>query len=114
VRNLLFDQMLRKSCLFFVAIAAFGRALAAFSVALFAQGMSFFLVEFDFTRGSVAVADFTIFQGFPVSFVIESNIAIFGLEHNGVGGKGGACCEGDEHGGNDEIFHGDFSCGFDG
>jgi hypothetical protein len=45
-----------------------------------------------------------------MSFVIESDIAVFGFKDNGVSGKSGAAGEGDEHGGNNELFHGDFSC----
>jgi hypothetical protein len=93
-----------------VAIAAFGRAFCALGVAIFAKGMSFFFVEFHFARFSIAVADFAIFQSVRVGFVVESDIAIFGFEHDGVGGKGGAGGEGDEHGSNYEVFHGDFSC----
>jgi hypothetical protein len=100
--------------LFLVAIAAFGRPLAAFSVAIFAQRMRCVFGEFDFTRGTVAVANFAIFQSVAMGFMVERNVAIFGFEYNCVGGKGGATSEGDEHGGNNEVFHDGFSCGFDG
>jgi hypothetical protein len=93
-----------------MAIAAFGRAFAVLGVALFAKGMSFFFVELDFGRFGVAVADFAIFEVVLVSFVIEGDVAVFGFDRNDVGGKGGTGCEGDEHGGNNEVFHGSFSC----
>jgi hypothetical protein len=93
-----------------VAIAAFGRALGVLGVAIFTKRMSFFFVEFNFPRGSITVADFAVFQFVRMSFVIESDIAVFGFKDNGVGGKGGTASEGDEHGGNNEVFHGGFSC----
>jgi hypothetical protein len=101
-----------KRLTFFVAIAAFGRALGVLGVAIFTKGMSLFFVEFHFPRGRIAVADFAIFQSVRMSFVIESDIAVFGFKDNGVSGKGGTTGEGDEHGGNNELFHGDFSCLF--
>lgn len=94
----------------FVAVAAFGRTLAALGVAILAKGMSFFFVELDFARFGVTVADFAIFQGFTMSFVVEADIAVFGFEHDGVGSKSGAGSEGDEHGSNNEVFHDGFSC----
>jgi hypothetical protein len=99
-----------KRLTFFVAIATFGRALGILGVAIFTKGMSFFFVKYDFGRGSITVADFAIFQFVCMSFVVESNVAVFGFKDNGVGGKGGAAGEGDEHGGNYEVFHGSFSC----
>jgi hypothetical protein len=114
MRNLLLNSAGYEKRLFFVAIAAFGRALAAFSVAVFAQRMCFFFVELDFSWLGVAVADFAIFQIVLMGFVIEGDVAIFGFERNGVGSNGGAGSEGNEHGGNNEFFHDDFSCGFDG
>lgn len=99
-----------KELTFFVAITAFGRAFAAFSVALFAQGVSFVFVEFDFARFSVAVADFAIFEVILVSFVVEGDVAVFSFDRHDVGGKGGAGGESDEHGGNNKVFHGSFSC----
>ena len=110
MQALLFAQLVTKNGLFFVAIAAFGRTLATLGVAIFAKGMGFFFVELDFARFGVTVADFAIFQIVLMSLVIESNVAIFGFDRNGVGGKGGAAGEGDEHGGNNEVFHGGFSC----
>lgn len=99
-----------KELTFFVAIAAFGRAFAVLGVALFAKGVGLVFVELDFGGFGVAVANFAIFQVVLVSFVIEGDVAVFGFDRNGVGGKGGAASEGDEHGGNNEVFHGGFSC----
>jgi hypothetical protein len=95
-----------------MAIAALGRALGILGVAIFAKGMRFFFVEFDFTRFGVAVADFAIFQIVLMGFVVEGDVAVFGFECDDVGSKGGAASEGDEHGGNNEVFHDGFSCVF--
>jgi hypothetical protein len=99
-----------KKLTLFVAIAAFGRAFAAFGVALFAQGMSLVFVELDFAGFGIAVADFAIFEVVLVSFVVEGDVAVFSFDRNDIGGKGGAGGESDEHGGNNELFHGSFSC----
>lgn len=95
---------------FFVAIAAFGRAFAALGVAIFAKGVSFVFVELDFARFGVAVADFAIFEVVLVSFVVEGDVAVFSFNRHDIGGKGGAGGESNEHGGNNELFHGSFSC----
>ena len=87
-----------------MALAAFCRALAVLGVAIFTKSMSFFFVELDFARFGVAVTDFAIFQIVLVGLVVESDVAVFGFDHNGVGGKGGAGGEGDEDGGNNEVF----------
>ena len=107
---LLFMVSYEKRLTFFVAIAALGRTLAIFGVAIFAEGVSFFFVELDFGRFGVAVADFAIFEVVLVSLVVEGDVAVFGFDHDGVGGKGGAGGESDEHGGDNEVFHGNFSC----
>jgi hypothetical protein len=114
-RDLLFAAAGYKNQLtFFVAIAAFGRAFAILGVAIFAKGMSLIFVEGDFARFGIAVANFAVFQIVLMGFVVESDVTVFGFDHDGVGGKGGAANEGDEHGGNNEVFHGDFSCVFGG
>jgi hypothetical protein len=96
----------------FVAIAAFGRAFAALGVALFAKGVGFVFVELNFARFGVAVADFAIFKVVLVSFVVEGDVTVFSFDRNDIGGKGGAGGESDEHGGDNEVFHGGFSCVF--
>lgn len=73
-----------------MAFAAFGRALGLLGVAIFAKGVSFFFVEFDFARFGIAVADFAIFKVVTMGFVVEADIAIFGFHYNGVVGKGNA------------------------
>ena len=112
MRGLLCFNCYAKGLTFFVAIAAFGRALGVLGVAFLAQGMRFVFVEFNFARFGIAVADFAIFQIVLMGFVVESDVAVFGFERYGVGGKGGAACKGDEDGSNNEVFHGGFSCVF--
>jgi hypothetical protein len=99
-----------KKLTLFVAIAAFGRALGFFAMAVFAKSMSLVFAEFHFAGFGIAVADFAIFQIVLMGFVVESDVAVFGFEGDGVGGEGGAAGESDEHGSNNEVFHGDFSC----
>ncbi len=88
--------------LLLVAIAALGGAALGL-VAVFAQGVSGVLVEFDFGRLALVTGFAAKFVG--MGFVVESDVAVFCFENDGVSSQSSGGSKSNEHCSNKQFLH---------